>query len=64
MSTYDEKQITFHAVEERGCDFEPFANYWFEVRMVGTTIGKGYTLEEAIENCPDCYGIQFDFREE
>ena len=61
MSTYDEKQITFHAVKESGYDFEPFSNYWYEIRLNGIEISRGNTLLDAIETFQESGLLEFDF---
>lgn len=48
MSTYHEKEITFHQVKEIGNDETYFENVSYEVRIDGECIASGYTLEDAI----------------
>jgi hypothetical protein len=47
MSTYREKEITFHLVSEFDQDFD---NRWIEVRCNDNEIGRGDTLKRAIES--------------
>lgn len=64
MSSYKEQPVTLHHITEYGNDTHYFENKWFEVRIGETVIGRGNTLEEAINYCQSADNIDKDILDE
>ena len=64
MSAYKEQPVTLHHVTEYGNDTGYFENKWFELRIGDTVIGRGDTVEEAIQNCDPADSIDKDIWED
>lgn len=60
MSRYKEQPVTLHHVTEYGFDTDYYENKWFELRIGETVIGRGETLEEAIQCCDSADSIDMD----
>lgn len=59
MSAYKEQPVTLHHVMEYGCDTNYYENKWFELRIGDIVIGRGDTVEEAVNNCESADAIDF-----
>jgi len=60
VATYKEQPVTLHHVIEYGNDADYYENKWFEIRIGDTVIGRGNTLEDAINYCGPADAIDKD----